>query len=290
MDTTFLNTLFLTVDTGSMAEAARRLDLSPAAVAQQIRSLERDFGVPLVRRSGRTVRPTEAGIRIVERSRVLMRDLADLKAEAADDAMTGDLRVGVINTALQTLMPEILSQISRTHPGLRVYIQSALSAELFNAVQRGDLDAAICLEPQFAFPKTCVWQLLREESLVLLAPLNKAGCDPHELLRTMPFIRYDRSQWGGQKVDRYLRCAGIIPRERFELSCLTAMAALVAKELGVALVPDTGAQLALNGNTTKILLPHLVEPRRLGIVRLRSPVHRKLIEFFVEQAKIASCY
>jgi len=42
MDTAYLNTFLLVVDAGSMSEAARRLDLTPAAVAQQMRVLEKD--------------------------------------------------------------------------------------------------------------------------------------------------------------------------------------------------------------------------------------------------------
>jgi len=45
-----------------------------------------------------------------------------------------------------------------------------------------------------------------------------AGRDPHELLATEPLIRYDRQQWGGRQADQYLRVAGIVPRERFELN------------------------------------------------------------------------
>jgi DNA-binding transcriptional LysR family regulator len=289
MKTTFLQTFLLTVDTGSMAEAARRLDLTPAAVAQQIRSLEQDLGVPLVSRAGKTVRPTEAGFRIMERSRALLRDAANLKSIANDGELTGELRIGAVNTALHSLMPEILARLFSAHPDLKVFIQSGLSSELFQAVQHGDLDAAVCLHPQFALPKTCAWQLLREEELVALVPLALADHDPHELLRTKPFIRYDRNQWGGQQADRYLRRAGIIPHERVELSYLGAIAMMVERGLGIALAPDTILPSGLGANIAKLPLPIRTRPRRLGILWLRSSIHGKLIKIFVEQAKISGC-
>ena len=59
METNYLRTFMVVLESGSMSEAARRLDLTPAAVAQQMRVLERDLGVPLLRRAGRTVSPTE---------------------------------------------------------------------------------------------------------------------------------------------------------------------------------------------------------------------------------------
>lgn len=271
-----------------MAEAARRLDLTPAAVAQQIRSLEQDLGVPLVSRAGKTVRPTDAGFRVMERSRALLREVANLKSIANDGELSGELRIGAVNTALHSLMPEILAQLFSAHPELRFFIQSGLSSELFQAVQRGDLDAAVCLHPQFALPKTCAWQLLREEELVALVPLALADHDPHELLRTKPFIRYDRNQWGGQQADRYLRKAGIIPHERAELSYLGAIAMMVERGLGIALAPDTILPSGLGANIAKLPLPIRTQPRRLGILWLRSSIHGKSIKIFVEQAKIAS--
>ncbi len=60
METSYLHTFMAVLESGSMSEAARSLDLSPAAVAQQMRVLEREFGLPLLRRAGRTVAPTEA--------------------------------------------------------------------------------------------------------------------------------------------------------------------------------------------------------------------------------------
>ncbi|MEX3902197.1 LysR family transcriptional regulator, partial [Paraburkholderia sp. BR14319] len=52
MDTGFLSNLLLVVESGSMAEAARRVGVTPAAIAQQIQALERELGVALVMRAG----------------------------------------------------------------------------------------------------------------------------------------------------------------------------------------------------------------------------------------------
>lgn len=285
MKTNFLEAFLLTVDTGSMAEAARRLDITPAAITQQIRSLENEMGVPLVTRVGKTVRATEAGYRVLDHCRTLLRDAANLKALANQGEMSGELRLGSINTALNFLLPEVLAQLISVYPDLKFYIRSALSSELFDAVQRGDLDAAVCLHPQFVLPKTFSWQLLREEELIALVPLKLAGHDPHELLRTMPFIRYDRNQWGGQQAERYLRKAGIVPRERFELSHVAAIVTLVGRGLGVALVPDAVMPLAMTANVVKLSLPIQTQPRQLGIIWQRSSIHEKLIKVLVDQAK-----
>ena len=284
METGYLTTFLLVVDTGSMSEAARRLDLTPAAVAQQLRVLEKEFATALVARAGRTVAPTEAGHRLAERSRGLLRDVSDLKALVNDDAVAGELRLGAINSALHGLLPDALAGFAALHPQARVHIRSALSAELYDAVQRGELDAAVCQHPPFVLPKTVAWQQLREERLTVLAPASQAGRDPHELLRTQPFIRYERTLGGGKQADRWLRKAGIVPRERFELSSLAAIALLVDRGLGVSLAPDTATPWGAGLRVARIALPEATERRRFGIVWPRSAVRGRLIRAFVAEA------
>jgi len=109
METAYLHSFLLVVESGSMSEAARRLDLTPAAVAQQVRALERELGAPLLARAGRTVQPTEAGHQLVQRGRNLLREVSDIKALLGSDAAGGELLVGTINTAIHSLLPDILA-------------------------------------------------------------------------------------------------------------------------------------------------------------------------------------
>jgi DNA-binding transcriptional LysR family regulator len=285
MDTQFLHSFVLSVDAGSMSEAARRLDLTPAAVAQQIRTLERELGTPLLARAGRTVAPTEAGHRLAERSRSLLRDFANLKAAVNEEIVTGELRVGAINTALLSLLPDALARFASAHPQVHVTVQSGSSVELYEAVQRGELDAAICLHPQYAPPKTMAWALLRDEPLVVLAPARLARREPHTLLAREPFIRYDRGVGGGKQADRYLRRAGIAPRERFELGSLAAIAMMVDRGLGVSLVPDIASPLTRGLKVARIALPLATESRRFGIAWQRASVRVRLVRGLIESAK-----
>lgn len=286
MDTQFLRTFVSVVDNGSMAAAARLLNITPAAVAQQIRTLERQIGTPLIARAGRTVSVTEAGARILERARELLRDADDLRAAANnDDDSAGELRLGAGTTALTGVLPDILARVVARFPQVSVFIKPGYSADLYRAVESGELDAAVVLEAPFVLHKTCGWQLLREEPLVVLAPRSMAGRDPHELLATQPLIRYDRNQWGGRKADEYLRMVSITPHERFELNALNAIAVMVDRGLGVSLVPDWARPWPEGLNLVRIPLPHASEPRRIGVVWSRASIRIRLVMAFLEEAR-----
>ena len=288
MDTQFLNTFVVVADRGSMAAAARVLNITPAAVAQQIRTLERELGAPLIARAGRTVSLTEEGSRILQRARDLLRDVADMRSVANDSEVSGELRLGACPTALAGMLPDILARMVEAFPQINVYIRPGYSAELYRAVETGELDAAVVLQAPYNLPKTCDWQRLREEPRVMIAPARLAGRDPHELLRTEPLIRYDRNQWGGRVADDYLRRAGIVPRERFELNGLNAIAVMVDRGLGVSLVPDWAKPWPEGLDLVRIPLPLPSEPRRIGMVWSRSTVRIRLVTVLLQESRAAT--
>lgn len=288
METQFLHTFVTVVDQGSMAAAARVLNITPAAVAQQLRTLEREIGATLIARVGRTVSVTEEGSRILEPTRNLLRSVADLRSIANESHVAGELRLGACQTALIGMLPDTLARMVETFPGINVFIKPGYSAELVRDVEQGDLDAAVVLQAPFSLPKTCEWLLLREEPLIVLAPLAMAGRDAHELLETEPFIRYDRNQWGGRQAEEYLHAAGIIPHERFELNALNAIAVMVDRGLGVSLVPDWAPPWPEGLKLARIPVPNPSVPRRMGIVWSRSSVRERLVSVFVQESQRAS--
>lgn len=284
METGYFSTFLLVVESGSMSEAARRLELTPAAVAHQLRLLERELGTRLVTRAGRTVALTEAGHRLAERAGAILRELGNLKAAINDEAAAGELRLGAINTALHSVLPEVLAGLVKLHPAARVEVRSGLSTDLYDAVLRGELDAAVCLHPPFALPKALNWDLLGEEPLVVMAPPKWRRRDALALLREEPFIRYDRALGGGRQADAYLRKLGIVPRERFQLSSLPAIAMLVDRGLGVSLAPDASVPWLRGLRVARLPLPDQPYRRRLGVIWPRASLRTRLIQALVQEA------
>lgn len=267
-----------------MAAAARVLNISASAVAQQLHALEREMGTPLLLRVGRTMRMTEQGARVLAPARKLLRDATDLRGIAQDGEVTGELWLGACTTPLTGLLPDILAAVSKTFPQVNIHIQSGNSAQLFVDVEAGKLDAALVLEAPYPLPKTCDWLLLREEPLIVLAPRALADRDPLDLLREEPLIRYDRNQWGGRSADMYLTERGIVPHERFELNALNAIAMMVDRGLGVSLVPDWAPPWPEGIDIVRLQLPEPRVGRRIGIVWSRSSVRMRLVTVLLEES------
>lgn len=284
MDTRYLETLLLVVKTGSIAEAARQLNISSAAVAKRIRALEDEIGFSLIMRGGRTVSTTEAGAAIVGPIGGLLSQIRDLKTLPSTKAVAGELLLGAVSSTITGFLPQRLVQLSKKHSGIEVYVEPGPSTNLYQRVLAGDLDAAIITRPPFDLPKSCDWHTLYRERLVLLKPASLMGGDIKALLTTHPFIRFDSRAWGGVLVENYLRKARIRPKERFELDALDAIAVLVDRGLGLALVPEWPPPWPADLSLKRIPVGESAFDRHIGIVWLRGSPRLRLVRALLERS------
>ena len=286
MDSRFLQTYVHVVELGSIAQAARHQGLTPATVQQRLRALEADVGSALIARSGRTVKPTSAGLRILDRARHILRDVRDLRSAASDTELpAGPLRLGATPTALTGIMPPVLRTWVARHPHIEIYIEPAPTTLLYGKVLSGELDGALLVHPLFSLPKTCAWRDLRHEPLVLVTPADMKVRDPLAVIAREPYICYDRSVVGGKMADDYLRARNLRPHVRFELDGIDSIAKLVSEGLGVALLPDWAASDALAARVKRWPLPAPCPVRTVGAIWLRAGVRSELMRAFVEQTE-----
>jgi len=135
--------IFARVD--SIAEAARLLHLTPPAVSQQLSALEREAGVALIDRSGRSARLTAAGRMLARNADRIHAELIDAERQLAD--LTGHVRGPVRVSAFQSAMPDLVapaaSHACSRHPALQLSIVEQYGEPALTALRRGDLDIVI---------------------------------------------------------------------------------------------------------------------------------------------------
>ena len=245
------------------------------------------MGARLILRSGRTVRPTEAGAAMLARCQHYLDVVRDLKSVMNNGVLQGELRLGAVQTALTGIVPDILSLLNKSHPQIEIHISRDTSAELYRRVLSGNLDAAVTSPPSFAIPKTCDWRTLREEPFVVLTPSSMRGTEPHKILAREPFIRLDRRVHAGGLIDSYLRRARIRPNELFELDGVEAIAVMVDRGLGVSILPDWAPPWPEGLSLRKIRLPDRSFTRLTGLIWMRASLRGRLIQAFLQQAQLA---
>jgi len=281
---------------GSFTAAAQRLGLSKAAMSQRVAELERAAGVPLVRRTTRSVRLTEAGEQLVEATRGAFAQIEQGFAGVQDRVGEphGVLRVSApVALGRQQIVPR-LSGFLRAYPQVRVEVE--LSDRLVAMAQEG-FDVA--LRHTAAPPDTHVaWPLCTTRSWLVAsrAYLRRAGVPttPAEL-GTHDCLHYLRPgetpTWSFEAdpaAPRSAKGAGrvsVAVRGIFAANNSEALREAALGGLGIALLPDFSAQAALQAGKLQVVLPHWKPVGAFGehlyAIRPYSPVVPRAVQAFI---------
>ncbi|USI71506.1 LysR family transcriptional regulator [Sphingomonas morindae] len=110
----------------SFRAAARDLGISVSAVSHAINGLEASLGVRLLARTTRSVAPTEAGRRLLDRLEPALASIAEAVeiATAEEDRLSGTLRFSVPRSAAELVLVPLASAFTRTHPGVEIEIRA----------------------------------------------------------------------------------------------------------------------------------------------------------------------
>ncbi len=296
-----VHALTLLAQIGSYTRAAQRLGLSKAAVSQRIVELERAVGQPLVQRTTRSVRLTDAGQRLVDSTSECFAQIARSVVEARDLAAQprGLVRVTApVALGRQCVAPQI-ELFLREHPDIRIELD--LSDRLVTLAHEG-FDLAI--RHTSAPPDNHVaWRLCESQSLLVAsrAYLRRHGSPAHpsELAAhaCLPYLRSGPALWKFEHAGAPRRSRGDPERVsvavqgplRANNSEIVRSAALAG--LGIALLPDFSAAEALrSGRLVQVLAPW----RPVGFfgdaihaIRPWSPRTPKAVQVFVEHLRAA---
>jgi DNA-binding transcriptional LysR family regulator len=258
---------------GTIAAVADALSYTPSAVSQQLAALEREAGVPLLRRTGRRVALTPAGAALAEQAEAVMALLEQASATlvATKDGLTGPLRIGAFPTAVRTILPAALVALGRDHPGLELMVTELDPAAVPDALRTGRLDVALIHEYDYvpARPGPALeTEPLIEETIYLASSGGPPapGDDPVGRHRDAPWIMASPGTLCHAMAVRACQIAGFTPRIRHHADDFATVLALVAAGQGVALVP----QLAVVGAPAAVILAPLTVRRRTRIAYRRG--------------------
>lgn len=132
-------------DHGHFGKAAEACAVSQPTLSGQILKLEKELGVDLFERDGRTVRLTAPGQPILVHARRAVTAADDLLAAAAlhGDPEAAPLRLGIVPTLAPYLMPLLLPALAASIPRLRLTLVEDLTDRLLEPLNKGELDAAL---------------------------------------------------------------------------------------------------------------------------------------------------
>lgn len=262
--------------TGSFSAAGRELGCTQPAVSQQMKALEASVGTPLLVRSGRDMRLTQAGEALVRHAAGILAGLTAAEEEVAAIAglRAGRVRLVSFPSGSSTLVPTALAALRAAHPGTRVSLEEAEPPESVEKLRAGDCDIALAFRYAGAAGAEewddLVVRPLLVDRLVGLVPEGHrlAGAESVAIgeLAAEPWIA-GCPRCRGQLVAA-CESAGFTPRIDFATDDYPAVVGLVGAGLGVAVLP----QLAIESVRPRGARPVALEPAvRREIVALTLP-------------------
>jgi DNA-binding transcriptional LysR family regulator len=263
--------------------AAERLGLAPPALSRQISALEDELGVSLLTRTTRQVALTRAGLIMLEEAKAILvrMERASRSVREASLASSKVLRVGAIDAASSSFVPEALVTFRSRHPGIEIKFVEAMTAPLVQMLEAGKLDLALLRPPRK--PTDCAFEILRvERPIVVLGESHPLAAREHLTMQDLvgePFVVPSKRirPFAYDLVMAYFESVGAVPNVTIEATEKPAMMSAVAAGLGMALAPDWVSRLSFPGVTMRRLRGALLDPPPPGaLVGVAWRPHQKL--------------
>ena len=140
LDPVLLRSFVMVCETGGFTAAARRLDLRQSAVSQHVARLERRCGRRLLARDTHGVSLTPDGDALLPHAREVLAVGARIERYLAGARLRGRVRFGVSEDFVSAALPQVLAQFARHNEGVDVELTVALSGQLYQAYDAGELD------------------------------------------------------------------------------------------------------------------------------------------------------
>jgi DNA-binding transcriptional LysR family regulator len=134
------------VDAGGMTAATGILNLTQAAISQQIKRLEETFGTELITRDRRGVRLTGAGERLFGRAKRLLALNDEIWHEMTTPVYEGEVRLGIPSDIVTTYLPMFLKGFAQAYPKVNVTLECTSSLQLLEMLNAGKVDLTLTTE------------------------------------------------------------------------------------------------------------------------------------------------
>lgn len=242
-DLDVLRTFVTGVDMGSFARAADKLGRSTSAVSAQLKKLEDQLGMPVLKKAGRGMAITPAGEALLGYARRLL-ELNDEAASAVRGAeLAGSVRLGIQQDFGEQMLTEVLGRFTRVHPQVRIEARVARNTELMEQLGSGHLDLALAWDGGIATPHALDVGRL---AMRWIGPADASRLVlPADALEALPLVMMDAPCVMRSAATRALDQAGIRWRIAFTSPGLSGVWAAVAAGLGVTVRTDVGLPAAL---------------------------------------------
>lgn len=279
-----LHAVVAVAELGNFSEAALHLQLSQPAISHAIATLEDELGVLLFSRGRYGAVPTPAGERIVVHARQALHHLELMQKEAnlQRGLHGGQVRIASFRSVATHVLPTVIAQFRDRYPQIGVTLIERLDyLDIERCLREGGADIGITYLP--TSDEFDVWELLRDEYVVLLPPTAHVNAQPTwEDLAAYPLVQLPCLPCA-RKLHHHLKQVAPALRTACDIQEDSTIVSMVTQGLGPAILPRLAAE-PIPKELTVYPLPDRCE-RIIGVATLADALQIPAVYALITQLK-----
>lgn len=242
MDFRQLRNFIQVVELSSITAAAERLNIAQPALSRQVKALEDELNVSLLRRHGRGVMPTEEGIRLARRAKAILEEVEDMAGDISGNSapLSGTVTLGLPPTVAEILATHMIERTMTRFPDVKLRVISGFSGHVQDWLLRGKIDLGVAYEGQKS-PSIRAQPIIIEQLFLIQSAQTEGGRDgvpiPVRYALGKPLILPNPEHGLRGRVEAISQEEQIALDVVLEIDILSTMLAFVERGLGSTILP-----------------------------------------------------
>jgi len=272
-----LHAFLVVARSGTITQAAKQLHRTQPAITAAIKRLEESFGEPLFTRTGRGVRLTVLGARLLPHAEALERVMHGVQQLAEDSlGLEGaSLRISASTTIALYWLPSRLARFCAAHPSANLVVHTRNSRAAIAELTAGEVDLALVEAPAASWAGVAQGLVtatdVHDDELVLVVnpahPLARRSSVAPQELNELAFVGREAGSGTRDVLEQALAGAGIRPDVRLELGEPEAIKLAVRAGIGAAVLSRVAvAEAASRGELVAVSIDHPGFKRRFTLL------------------------
>lgn len=223
-------------------KASSSMFIAQPALSRQIKNLEEEVGALLFDRTKKQIKLTAAGVFFKNEMQRVFTQLEQAKKKVSQihKGEAGEINMGHVSSAMQSILPPFLMTIKQEYPSLKIALKESGCTDMINKILNRELDFGVM--PNVMVPPEIGEVTLYKENFVVVMPKNlRLPSQKKERLKALARIDWilpalEDSQGYNEILYRLFHKNGFWPKVAFESPNATTNLRLVSEGLGVTII------------------------------------------------------
>lgn len=287
-----LQYLVAIVQEANFTRASEKVFVSQSALSQQVQALEQEMGTMLLDRSRRGVRPTAAGEILCRHAQRIFLELeqAETAIHELEGLQRGELRVGVVQTVNDYLMPLLASAFVDRYPQIKLLVDELPTEAIEEGLEQGELQVGLGFMPSSS--QSINAQPLLEEQLVLIVrndhPLAQRAYSTVAALDQLPMVMLSNTFCTRRLWEESASLTPAQPRVIMEMNTVSSIIAVVENSSLATVLPRLTFARKMSDHLVAIDLIEPTPSRQVGLMWHRENYLCSASRVFLEMAQIVT--